>query len=49
MAMELYRITHSEPRLPSDWVIQVVDKGAGQGKLNPVVSYEELLRRAGSK
>jgi hypothetical protein len=46
MAVEYYRITHGS--LPSDWVIQVFDVGAGRGKLAPVVSYNELLQRAGS-
>jgi hypothetical protein len=45
MAIEYWRLTH----LPhAKYIIRVLDFAAGKGGLAPVVSYEELVRRAGS-
>jgi hypothetical protein len=45
MAIEFWRIS----RLPgSEYLLEIRDLGAGRGALCPLVTYEELLRRARS-
>jgi hypothetical protein len=45
MAVEYWRLTHLSH---TKYIIRVLDVSAGRGGLAPVVSYEELVRRAGS-
>lgn len=46
MAIHVWRL---ERTIARGWRYEVVDLKAGRRNLAPVVSYEELLRRAGSK
>lgn len=45
IAVTVWRYTHCTPA----YRCIVLDRGAGKGGLCPVVSYEELVRRAGSE
>lgn len=44
VATRVWQYTHC----PSPYHCVVLDRGAGKGGLYPVVSYDELVRRAGS-
>jgi len=45
IAVHMWRIQKESPK---QFFVQVLDLGAGRAHMIPVVSYEELLRRAGS-
>lgn len=45
MALELWRLGRAEG---PPWRLEVRDNAQARGKLVPLVTYEELLRRAGS-
>lgn len=47
MAVQYWRLLRSPGC--KDLTLRVLDLSAGRGGLAPVVSYEELVRRAGSK
>lgn len=44
MAVEMWRLTH----IPNPYCVEVRDLAARKGKLVPLVTYEDLVQRAGS-
>jgi hypothetical protein len=44
MALHLWRLSRAQDA--DNWRYEVRDNGAGRGKLAPLVTYEELLRRS---